>query len=209
LELISKLEAELEALEADYEDVIERMEVQGETITLASGRLDELADAFEQQALTAEHNLQRTSAFWVEKLAQARAAMPAAVAPSPPGAPPASAEPVASTADADRDMELERLQDVVRAQADLLALQEEHLTSATLKAEIELQSTAAFWVGRVQELEEQARKSDAKAAALEEALSAREQRAERELQSTSAFWIHRVTSIQNGLKPKAPKNKKK
>ena len=49
------------------------IDVQTETITLANMRLDEVAAALEAQALSAEQQLQRTSAFWLDKLNGAKA----------------------------------------------------------------------------------------------------------------------------------------
>lgn len=66
-------EEELQLLEAEFDTLGEQMEVQTETISLANARLDEVLEAFERVELTAEVQLQRTSAFWLDKLAATKA----------------------------------------------------------------------------------------------------------------------------------------
>ncbi len=72
---VEELERELASLEEDYDALSERLEVQQETISMASARLDQLADALEAQAYKAEVELQKTSAFWIERLRESDEAL--------------------------------------------------------------------------------------------------------------------------------------
>ncbi len=218
--LVHSLEAELAGLEEDYEDLSERMEVQSETIQIASGRLEELADAFEAQALQAERQLQSSAAFWVAKLSRERAEHAAALGASQaaasaqrsladdrlrqlsapartPAAPVAAASPSDTPTSAvpsagDRVRELEAF---LELQSELVALQEVQLEEAARQRELDLQAVAAFWVTKTGGLREELTEARARASALRQALSARELRAEKELQATAAFWLQRVASL--------------
>ena len=198
--LIARLEEELFELESDYDALTDRIEVQSETIMMASARLDDVADALEAQVLKAEVQLQKASAFWVHRLKAAKAESAAELAQarqmasaqqslaeerlaalsSAAAAAPAVAAPVGTAAEA----ELAQLREVVSEQASLLA-------SQARLAEVNLQRTAAFWVSRDREQAALLKASEARVAALGAELEARSERAERELQATAAFWIRR------------------
>ena len=155
--------------------------------------LEEARRALEEAALQRELDLQKTSAFWLDKLTAARAV---AVAP-------ASAEVAVPAAAPASDSSVH---DEI---AQLRWQHKQELEAAALRAERQLQTAAAFWVeraaragasdARITELEAQlaaqtelAETRMASNAALAAALEARELRAERELQATAAFWLARL-----------------
>jgi len=222
--LVESLEAEVAGLEEDYEDISERLMVQSETMTMASARLDELADALEDQALKAEQQLQRAAAFWVAKLADVRAQHAALLAASEANAsaqrsladdrlrqlgavaPAAasgtssavvSASPAASatpSASAAGDR-VRELEAFVELQSEMIELQEARLEEAALQREADVQTVAAFWVAKTADLQSELKAMSSQTSAMQQALSARELRAERELQATAAFWLQRVASL--------------
>jgi hypothetical protein len=193
-------------------------------MTMASARLDELADALEDQALKAEQQLQRAAAFWVAKLADVRAQHAALLAASEANAsaqrsladdrlrqlgavaPAAasgtssavvSASPAASatpSASAAGDR-VRELEAFVELQSEMIELQEARLEEAALQREADVQTVAAFWVAKTADLQSELKAMSSQTSALQQALSARELRAERELQATAAFWLQRVASL--------------
>merc|ERR1719424_782222 len=157
----------------------DRLEVQAETIMMANARLDDVTEAFEAQAQESEANLQRTGAFWIEKLAAARE----------------------ETGEASRlraalvEAQVQREQDLQRTGAywigrvrDLkfaLETAEEAGSSTTNGAEKADKAGAGEVSAEVQRLKN--------AHAAELAVAAH--RAEVQLQSTAAFWIPRMSAL--------------
>ena len=190
-ERIAALEEEIDRLEEESDSLTDRLEVQGETIMLANGRLDQVSAAFEAQTLKAEEELQRVSAFWLEK----RAALKASADET------SALREALDGAEVKREVDVQRvsaywLDRVAALKAQLAAaaaltpegssaaaappsadaaaawldadLAEKHaaeLAAAALKAEIELQATSAFWIDRTRALKERVGASEAKAAA--------------------------------------------
>jgi len=97
------LDGELDAMEADYDAMTDRMEVMTETMTLVSGQLDAMEDKIEEAEEAAEINLQKTAAFWLSRLDDERKKTAAA----------------ASEAEAQRLLAELRLEQLTEAQAQL------------------------------------------------------------------------------------------
>ena len=214
---VAELEAELDGLEVDYENLAERLDVQTETITLANMRLDEVAAALEAQALSAEQQLQRTSAFWLDKLngAKAEAAEAVELREALEAAKmqrevdlqktsafwiekvkrlTADAEAAAAALGegaADSEQQLVEELFMMRGQVSLLA---QALESQALQAEQQLQRSSAFWIDKLK-----MEKADATATA--EAAAA--MKAEQQLQATAAFWIEKLAAAKAEAKAAA------
>ena len=153
-ERIAALENEIDTLEADYDTITDRLEVQAETIMLANTRLDEVAAALEAQAAKAEEQLQRTAAFWIERNAALKAeaqSLREAFEAAKQEAGTGKGKKQKSKAKADRDGKGSGEGDG-QAVAELRAELDEALLSLDaekLKGERALQQTSAYWIDRL------------------------------------------------------------
>lgn len=199
---VAALEAEINGLEEDYEALTDRLEVQGETIVLANMRLDEVAVALDEQALKAEQQLQRTSAFWIEKLRESESAAVSMTIGAPSPAPPTQEEEEDTTV------------------AELMTEFADALEEATLLREVDVQKVAAYWLDKVaalkaelvsareavgtpgadvegpNALEARVLSAESNVDLLAQALESKTLQAEQELQKVSAFWIERLRAAE-------------
>lgn len=188
---IGQLELEIDGLEEDYEALTERLEVQAETITLANGRLDEVAEALQSQALQAERQLQQTAAFWIQRVTAAR--LEAAEAPRLRAALSAAEQRLESATRAQALQAERALQSVA---AFWIAREQQAKRGAASAAPTgpANPSEGALPDGELEELAAREASARAQVKLLAAQLEARALQAERQLQSTGAFWIGQLAT---------------
>ena len=95
--------------------------------------------------------------------------------------------------------ELARLRAETKQQAAAIAQHEATLADVRMRAEVELQRTAAFWIAKGAAREARLAASEAAVAELTAQLDAAALRAEQQLQMTAAFWEARVRAQKERL----------